>query len=662
MLVAERRCVVVNPYATKVVFGPATAMTPLQAQLCALPTSHLIPARPTPARSGALGEGKGSLPWCLEHFAGGSFPQSGSLEVRVRWLSGFATLCAQKEVYISHINEYTRTKCTNRDLGTEKALDITRRAYAEIRQLQEEANQAKQDALIAATKQAALLRQWPIPQPLASVLLPVMAFDEKLFPAPLRRALADTANRLQCPPEYIATAMLASAGGLIGARCGIYPKQHDTSWTEVPNLWGAVVGEPSKMKTPAINAGMSFLYKLEQEAQKVYSKAAMAHEAEAEVLKARKDALKGQLKVAAKEDDQDRLAEITMALASLGNGAAPSPRRYVVNDSTVEKLTELLGEDSWGLFVFRDELTGLLQTWEKPGHENDRAFYLEAWSGTKGYTSDRIGRGTTRVNHCCVSLFGGIQPDKIAPYLAQSLRGQNDGLLQRFQLLTWPDSQPYKYVDTAPDAEAQAQAIELFRRLDQLDFVALGATLQEGDTIPCFHFSPEAQAYFVQWLNDWEKRLARSTDSPALIQHLAKYRKLFPALALLLHLLDLAAGHITGTVSLSAIEKAAQWCAFLETHARRLYAYRAGAAGSTTALVAKLLDKSITEPFKVREIVRKGWQGLTDTKVVEAAVEELVDTSWLREVPTTTIAATPSKAGRPPASTYQINPRIYLAD
>jgi len=652
---------VVNQYATKVVYGPATALTDLQAQLCDLPAPHPIPTCPKSAHDTASSEGKGSLLWCSEHFSGGSFPQHGSLAERVHWLTSFATLCAQNEVYISHIKEYARTQFTSQDFGTEKVFDIICRAYGEVHWVQEEAKRVEQDERIAAAKYADLLRQWPIPQPLASVLLPVMAFDENLFPTALRPALADIAHRLQCPPEYIATTMLASAGGLIGARCGIYPKQHDTSWTEVPNLWGAVVGEPSKMKTPAIKAGMAPLHKLEQEAQKAHTQAAASYEAEAEVLKARKEALKGQLKVAAKEDDQERLAEITTTLAALGNGTSPALRRYVVNDSTVEKLTELLGEESWGLLVFRDEMTGPLQTWEKPGHENDRAFYLEAWTGTGSYTSDRIGRGTTRVNHCCVSLFGGIQPDKIAPYLAQSLRGQNDGLLQRFQLLTWPDSRPYQYVDTAPDAEAQAQANELFRRLDQLDFVSLGATLQEGEATPCFHFTPEAQAYFVQWFANWENRLETSTDPPALTQHLAKYRKLFPALALLLHLLDLAAEPIAGAVSLSATKKAAQWCAFLETHARRLYAYRAGAASSTAALAAKLTDKSLTEPFKVREIVRKGWQGLTDTKVVEAAVEELVDTFWLREIPVPTPASMPAKNGRPPAPTYQINPRIYQA-
>ncbi|GAB3861600.1 hypothetical protein GCM10028822_41330 [Hymenobacter terrigena] len=461
---------------------------------------------------------------------------------------------------------------------------------------------------------------------------------------------------MQCPPEWVAGTVLASLGSVVGARCGIYPKQYDTSWKEVPNLWGAVVAEPSKMKTPTITASMAPLRKLEKAAQAAFDQAAVVQEFEAEVQKARKDALKGLIKAAAKDDDAQQLTALTTELVGLGNTATLPLRRYIINDSTVEKLTELMGQHSRGLLVYRDELAGLLHTWDKPGHENDRAFYLEAWTGTGSYTSDRIGRGTTRVAHCCLSLFGGIQPDKIEPYLAQTLRGQNDGMLQRFQLLMWPDARPYMYVDTAPDDTAVAEAEKLFRCLDGLDFAARGAICEAGEAIPAFHFAPDAQAFFIAWLAGMERRLRQDDESPAIVEHLAKYRKLFPALALLFHLIDLAANGSSGPVTLGAAQLAARWCTFLESHARRLYAYRTGAARSTQALATKLRNKTITAPFKARDIVRRGWQGLSETRVVEAALEELVASSWLREVP-----ATPSKGttGRPPAPVYHINPRIH---
>ena len=51
---------------------------------------------------------------------------------------------------------------------------------------------------------------------------------------------------------------------------------------------------------------------------------------------------------------------------------------YRTNDVTIERLGELLRENSRGLLINRDELIGLLRSLDKEGHESDRAFYLEA--------------------------------------------------------------------------------------------------------------------------------------------------------------------------------------------------------------------------------------------------------------------------------------------
>ena len=70
-------------------------------------------------------------------------------------------------------------------------------------------------------------------------------------------------------------------------------------------------------------------------------------------------------------------------------------RRYLVKDATVEKLGELLNHETEAArWDCRDEVSGFLHTLDRPGHENDRAFYCEAWNGTSAYTYDRIGRGT----------------------------------------------------------------------------------------------------------------------------------------------------------------------------------------------------------------------------------------------------------------------------
>jgi hypothetical protein len=61
-------------------------------------------------------------------------------------------------------------------------------------------------------------------------------------------------------------------------------------------------------------------------------------------------------------------------------------------------------------------------------------------------------------------------------------------------------------------------------------------------------------------------------DHPVLLSHVAKYRSLMPALALILHVIDGVDTGVGGPVSGVAAERAAAWCRYLEAHARRLYA------------------------------------------------------------------------------------------
>lgn len=501
---------------------------------------------------------------------------------------------------------------------------------------------------------------WPTPADLTPRLLPVPAFDEKLFPVSLRPALHDLAYRMHCPPDWLAVAWMVMLGAVVGNRCGIYPKQLDTSWLEVPNLWGAIVADPSKLKTPVLNNALAPLKAMDRAAREEHQENARLHEVEADVLKARKDALKKNLADVVKKGNEPGIQRIKEALATLENTPEPVLRRYLVNDSTVEKLVELLGENPRGLLVFRDELAGLLTSWEKQGRETDRQFYLEAWNGTGDYKSDRIGRGSHHVSNCCISLLGGIQPDKLARYLRQTLHGENDGMTQRFSLLTWPDPLPFKYVDRAPDQVAQHQAAELLSRLADWDPVEAGASVRPGDHIPTFQFDPSAQELFIKWLIEWQRKLEASDENPALTQHLAKYRKLYPALALLFHLLDVVSGTAPpGPVGAPAAELAGQWCAYFAAHARRLYGYGANGGGTAT-LAAHLQAGHLWEEgrpitFSVRDVQRKGWQDLTDKPGVQNALDELAEASWVRELPTL-----PAPTGRPPSPMYEANPAIFL--
>lgn len=320
-------------------------------------------------------------------------------------------------------------------------------------------------------------------------------------------------------------------------------------------------------------------------------------------------------------------------------------RRLTAGDATFEILHALLAKIPAGLFVLRDELTGWLSALERQGREQERQFYLEAWNGDSFFEVDRIGRGNVYVPHTCVSLFGGIQPARLRAYLSDALRDgpSNDGLMQRFQLLVWPDiPADWRYVDRKPDRAAQNRAEQVYRRIADMDATAPVK----------FRFDDMAQALFEEWLTELESRLRGEELHPAMQAHLAKYRSLMPSLALLFALAD---GY-TDLVPVGNARQAAAWCEYLESHARRIYSGNIRAEYQAAIALSRRLAKGWKGnegTFKVREVYRNGWHLLDTPEAVRGALLVLVEYGWVREASD----ATERQPGRP-TETYQRNPRI----
>ena len=70
----------------------------------------------------------------------------------------------------------------------------------------------------------AAVEAWPEPVPLPAALPPVAPFDFELLPHELRGWVADIAERMQCPPDFSAVAVIVTASSLIGARAVMAPK------------------------------------------------------------------------------------------------------------------------------------------------------------------------------------------------------------------------------------------------------------------------------------------------------------------------------------------------------------------------------------------------------------------------------------------------------
>jgi Protein of unknown function (DUF3987) len=229
--------------------------------------------------------------------------------------------------------------------------------------------------------------QWPKPKPLPAGLAPVEAFSSEFLPDALAPWVDDIANRLQCPPDYVAVTALTAVGAVIGRRIGIKP-QAKTDWIEIPNLWGAFIGRPGMLKSPAMGEALKPIHRLEAEAAKENEIAQQAYAAGLDAYKLRREVNKTLVREKLKANKN---AEIDLDLR--GEPKEPTPVRYRTNDSTYEGLGELLISNPNGILVERDELTSLLKQLDRDEQAVARGFYLSGWSGTQPYTFDRIIRG-----------------------------------------------------------------------------------------------------------------------------------------------------------------------------------------------------------------------------------------------------------------------------
>jgi putative DNA primase/helicase len=490
---------------------------------------------------------------------------------------------------------------------------------------------------------------WEEPKPLPDGLAPVEAFNSDFMPGALAPWIDDVATRLQCPPDYVGVAAITAYGSVIGRRIGIKP-QKKTDWVEVPNLWGAFIGRPGMLKSPAMMEALKPIHRLEAEAAKDNEVAWLAYQASLDVYKVRKQVAD---QLAKKKLKKDTGAPVDFALGP--QPEEPRAIRYRTNDTTYEGLGELLIANPSGVLIERDELISLLKHLDRDDQAVARGFYLSGWSGLQPYTFDRIGRGTRHIEAVCISVLGNTQPVRIAEYVSRANLGGagGDGLMQRFGLIVWPDASPdWKDVDQFPHSIARERAWQTFDRASKLDIstaLALGASKGEFDKIPVLRFADDAHEIFLEWRIELERRLRSNELSPALEGHLAKYRKLVPALALINHLADQG----EGPVAREATTRALAFSGYLEGHARRVYhSSLENELAVAKAILEHIRAGHLNDGFTARDIQRHDWSLLTERDQIGAGLNLLVELGYLADV-----AAPPGARGGRPKVKHLINPR-----
>lgn len=520
----------------------------------------------------------------------------------------------------------------------------------------------------------------PKPKPIILTLPPVKILNSSMMPKSLWDYISNSAERLSVPIEYAAIPLIVSFGSVIGTKLSIYPKMFD-NWEIVPNFYGGIVGNPSSKKTPSLTEGLKPISYLEALAEDRYNEDKLKHDTQKELNKYMTKVTEKQLsdlarKLASQTYDDAELSQDDLkakaqelAEAKQSDELIPEVKRYSTNDGTIESIGELENKHKNGMLIIRDELTAWFASLDGDANSQNKSFFLEGFNGLGGFKVDRIGRGHVPVISHCLSVIGGIQPDKLEYYLSKTMKGLgNDGLIQRFQLMVYPDPLPNsKERDLPPDKQSRNAIYNLFETIDSMqlgDFIRYGANpVDDYHKRPYYRFTDEAYQVFMNWYDALKIR-ANEAEHSIIAEHLIKYTKTVPSLALVFHLVDcIEHGTSLGAVNINALNAALAWCEVLESHMMRIYSTVTDSANIKASyladkiikMVKKGADKTdwISHGFTARQLIRKGWKGLNDADDVLNALEVLVEHDWLswQVVPST------GQGGRP-TERYYINPRI----
>lgn len=388
----------------------------------------------------------------------------------------------------------------------------------------------------------------------------VQTLTPSMMPEILYAFAHEIAESQHTPIDYAAVTALASMACIAGNTVTIYAK-NDGTWCVHPNLWVALVGEPSSGKTIASEAALKPLktieYTIAQETRQTFGDA----DYQAFAIRVKSEAIKKQISDLIREGNENEARETFQKLKQL---EARNPR-LTINDATMESLGEVLRDNPRGLLMIRSELSGFIAELENPEKKLERSFYLQAYDGRTSFAFDRIGRGHVFIPKVTLSLLGTIQPTEIRSLVRSATRQKNnDGLIQRLQITVFPDQKPdYKWTEGVDLTQCCIPFQKLLSHLHEY-------------AQPEAHvaFTPDAKEKLKEWVTHVKTELIHSHDSPVIKAH---RHKMIDTILKLAFLFEAAMtlpkfSARPDNISLNALEMALKWEDYLMSHARRLYA------------------------------------------------------------------------------------------
>jgi hypothetical protein len=379
-------------------------------------------------------------------------------------------------------------------------------------------------------------------------------FPTDALPEPIRGFVVAGAKAIGCDASYLALPMLSALAAAIGNTRRIQLKR---GWSAPAIIWTAIVGESGTSKTPAFKLVIQPFRDRQRKALEAHAEAMKDYEADLahydKALSAWKRDKKTEEPPPTKPDP-------------------PYAARYLVQDTTVEALAQLLLSNPRGVLLAHDELAGWIGSFDRyAGGKGgaDAAHWLSMHNGESIVVDRKTGNPPTiYVPQASVSVTGGIQPAIL--HRALGIEHRESGLAARL-LLTCPPRKPKRWTEAHIDPDAQDELARLVDRLYDLQL----AVDDKGDPCPVvLGLTRDAKAAWKEYYNHHAEEQTDLTGE--LSAAWSKLEEYAARLALVIHCVRWAADDANldtpdavDAASMKAGIELAQW---FKAETRRVYA------------------------------------------------------------------------------------------
>lgn len=448
-------------------------------------------------------------------------------------------------------------------------------------------------------------------------------FPAGVLPSPVKEFVRGAARSIGCDASMVALPTIAAIGTAIGNTRRARIKR---DWTEPPIFWTATVAPSGTGKSPAFTAALRPLYRWQTNELDRHSQMMELHEQEVEAYDHKYKQWKEK-----NRDPEQRLAK----------PKAPTARRCIVSDITIETLTTVLSENPRGVLAANDELAAWMKSFDayRQGRGGDAAKWCTLWqAGTLITDRKSDADRTVHVPMAAASITGTIQPGTLGRTLGLDLI--ENGLAARL-LLAKPPRQVRLWTDDEIAPHIQAAMDRLFEALLDLQF----NQAEDGGPVPVdVPFSHEGKDAWIQFYNQWKSDDAVTTGEMSAVS--AKLVSYCARFSLLIHMVRVAAGdsalsdpEAIDPQSVACAEQLVRW---FGQEARRIYfgLHEDENQQRVRELVEMIRAKGGT--ITVRDLMRAKCSRYPTADEARGDLLSLVDAGFGNFVMTETI-----KAGRP---------------